>query len=53
MGAKEVRGNYHIPDNNDIEMLEKDIERFCNDNQDKIKNIYLIPVRVKSTQKNI
>ena len=40
MGAKEFKGNYKQPNDNDIEMLEKNIERFCNDNQNKIKNIF-------------
>ena len=40
MGVKEFKGNYHIPEDGDIEILEKDIERFCNDNQNKIKEIF-------------
>ena len=40
MGAKEFKGNYKQPNYDDIEMLEKNIERFCNDNQSKIKNIF-------------
>ena len=42
MGAKQFEGNYKIPNYGDVEIetLENKIKQFCNNNRDKIKDIF-------------